>query len=37
MATRLEDYAKAENYSLIIAIANKLATPLGKILLDLNF
>tara|TARA_B100001540_G_scaffold124091_1_gene110634 strand:+ start:35 stop:883 length:849 start_codon:yes stop_codon:yes gene_type:complete len=27
MATRLENYARDENYSFIIAIANKLATP----------
>ena len=37
MATRLEDYAKAENYSLIIAIANKLATPAWQNSIGLKF
>ena len=37
MATRLEDYAKAENYSLIIAIANKLATPAWRNSIGLKF
>ena len=37
MATRLEDYAKNENYSLIIAIANKLATPAWQNSIGLNF
>ena len=37
MASRLEEYAKSENYSLIIAIANKLATPAWENSIGLKF
>lgn len=37
MASRLEEYAKSENYSLIIAIANKLATPAWQNSIGLKF
>lgn len=37
MATRLEEYAKTENYSLIVAIANKLATPAWQNSIGLKF